>query len=61
MRGKGSEAMRSDVMAEESDLLLHKNTFVGIDVEAIFRKDGKDCFEVRKVLGAGLTENEDVV
>jgi hypothetical protein len=46
MRGKGSEAMRSDVMAEESDLLLRKNTFGGIDVEAIFRKDGKDCFEV---------------
>jgi hypothetical protein len=39
MRGKGGEAMRSDVMAEESNLLLCKNTFGGIDVEAIFRKD----------------------
>ncbi len=38
-----NKAVGRDLMAKESDLLLSKQAFVRIDVEAILCQDGKDC------------------
>ena len=61
MRGNGRKASRSDMMAKEIHFCGAKNALVRIDVEAILREDRKDLFQMRKVTGRGVTENEEVI
>jgi len=49
------------MMAKKIDLLLSKNTFVRIDVEAIGRENGKNLFQMDKMFRSSFAEHKHVI